>query len=132
MNIAFATAALLAASVQPQASEAQWVDLIELSDGGMTWYDSASIVRRDGIVRVSMRARPGRSSKTGARMYSSLEELDCSRRTATTITLVADMRDGEIIDIPMDGEVDPINPNTPLDALHANVCAAGNTSERDL
>lgn len=125
MTMIIATAALLAAAAPPQGAEGQWVDLLELPDGAMTWYDPASIIRRDGTVRVSMRARPGRSSTTGARMFNSVEEVDCARRTATTLTLVADMQNGERIDIPTDGEVDAINPNTPLAALHAIVCGAG-------
>ena len=124
MTMMIAAAAFLAAG-QPQAAEAQWVALLELPDGAMTWYDPASIVRGEGMVRVRMRARPTRSSTTGARMFNSVEEVDCARRTATTISLVADMQDGERIEIPMEGEVDRINPNTPLAALHAIVCPAG-------
>jgi hypothetical protein len=125
MTMMIAAAAFLAAAGQPQAAEAQWVDLLQLPDGAMTWYDPGSVVRSGGTVRVSMRARPGRSSTTGARMFNSVEEVDCGRRTATTVTLVAHMQSGESIDIPMEGEPDAINPNTPLAALHAIVCPAG-------
>jgi hypothetical protein len=128
MTMMIAAAALLAAAAPPQGADPQWVDLLELPDGAMTWYDPGSVVRSGGTVRVRMRARPTRSSTTGAAMFSSVEEIDCGRRTATTITLVADMQNGESIDIPMEGEADAINPNTPLAALHTLVCPAASAT----
>lgn len=122
MTIMIAAAALLAAA-QPQAADPQWVDLLKLADGAMTWYDPASLVRSEGRVRVRMRARPGPASTTGAREFDSVEEIDCGRRTATTITLVADMENGESITVPPEGGADAIQPNSPLAALHAIVCA---------
>jgi hypothetical protein len=130
MTMMIAAAALLAAAGQPQApeaqpqgGEAQWVTLLELPNGAMTWYDPGSVTRREGTVRVRMRAAPARSSTTGARLFNSVEEVDCSRRTSTTVSLVVDMKDGETMDITPDGAPDAINPNTPLAALHAIVCA---------
>jgi hypothetical protein len=125
MTMMIAAAALLAAAGQPQVAETEWVSLLELPDGAMTWYDPGSVTRRDGTARVRMRARPTRSSTTGARQFISVEEVDCERRTSTTISLVADMKDGERIEIPLDGTPDAINPNTPLAALHERVCTAG-------
>lgn len=126
MTIMIATAALFAAA-QAQAPDRQWVDLLALPDGAMTWYDPRSIVRGESGVRVRMRARPGRSSTTGAREFNSVEEFDCSRRTARTVALVAEMLNGQSITVPMEehkegAEADAINPDSPLAALHAIVC----------
>ncbi|MEA3016868.1 MAG: hypothetical protein QOI38_1590 [Sphingomonadales bacterium] len=122
MTIMIAAAALLAAA-QPQTADPQWVDLLELADGAMTWYDPGSVVRREGRVRVRMRATPGPSSTTGAREFDSVEEIDCNRRTAMTVSLVAHMQDGGSITVPMEEEkADAINPDSPLAALHAIVC----------
>lgn len=124
MTILIAAAALLAA--QAPAADPQWVDLLRLPDGAMTWYDPRSIVRGEGGVRVRMRARPGPSSTTGAREFNSVEEFDCSRNTARTVSLVADMVNGQSITVPMDEQkgagADAINPDSPLAALHAIVC----------
>ncbi|HYG30830.1 MAG TPA: surface-adhesin E family protein [Allosphingosinicella sp.] len=122
MTIMIAAAALLAAA-PPQAADPQWVDLFELPDGAMTWYDPASVVRGDGGIRVRLRARPGRSAPPGPREFNSVEEIDCRRRAARTIMLVADMDNGESITVPMEEEeAEAINPNSPLAALHAIVC----------
>jgi hypothetical protein len=122
MTIMIAAAALLAAA-PPQAADPQWVYLLELPDGAMTWYDPASVVRGEGGIRVRMRARPGPSSATGALEFNSVEEFDCVRRMARTISLVADMENGESITVPMDEEeAEAINPDSPLAALHAIVC----------
>ncbi|HEX8655289.1 MAG TPA: surface-adhesin E family protein [Allosphingosinicella sp.] len=125
MTIMIAAAALLAAAGQPQAADPQWVDLLELPDGAMTWYDPGSVVRREGTVRVRTRARPTRSSTTGAREYHSVEEVNCQRRTARTISLVVEMQNGESITVATEGdeEADAINPHSPRAALHAIVCA---------
>lgn len=120
-------AAMALAMIAAQAGEAQWTHIQRGESGSNTYYDAGS-VRRDGNrVRVDLRAVPGPDSTTGVRVFQSEEELDCAGRTATTLTLVADMRDGSRLDVPPDGAADPINPGTALATLYEILCTAGET-----
>jgi hypothetical protein len=120
-------ALFLGSSLQPGAPADGWAQLLMTPDGSATYYEPASLSRGEGTVRARVRVLPA-EGRGDVREFRALEEVHCARRTTRTVTLDAEMRSGEKINVPMNRGPVPIQPGTPIEALHAIVCAAPETT----
>jgi hypothetical protein len=117
---------LLALLIQAPApvEQVNWVEMYSAADGTRAYYEPASIERSESVVRVRMRALPGGEIGKSVREFVATEELNCARRTTTTRALSAELAGGQRMEVPVDGRVSEVNPNTPARALFDIVCAA--------
>lgn len=123
---------LLAFLLQGQAPAApdqtNWVQIHSSPDGTRAFYEPGSIERGEGTVRVRMRALPGGEIGKSVSEFVATEEMNCARRTTITLALTAELQGGTRMEVPVDGRVDPVHPNTPASALFDIVCAATPTT----
>ena len=115
-------ASLLAGAAQTKEAEARWIHVSTDEEGAQSFYDAASIHRREDIVHVQMRAVPGPRAAMTVTEFFAVEEMNCARRTSATVALIASMPGGGRQDVPISGEPDRIRRESPLGAVFAILC----------
>ena len=115
-------AVLLAAAVASPALAQDWSLIFTTGDGTQVFYDPASIAPAGPRIAVRVKAVLPQGGEDGIAQMIGLQEFDCAARTRTTVSLEVHKSDGTQSTFPGDGEILPIRPNTPGEAVEGKVC----------